>query len=106
MSRPLSPDELDLTPEVLSDADMAAWVESIESSPDAIMTEAMELTRAPRRALAASYEKASVTTGRAIAKRTMAALERRGLVKRAATSWQLTTFARNIGRYLAQQEKP
>jgi hypothetical protein len=103
MNRSLSPDELNLEPEVLSDEDFATWIASIESRPDVIQEEIDQLTVAPRRALATMHQRAYVATGRAVSKAVMAKLEQRGLVKAHGKVYQLTNFGRNIGRYLAQK---
>lgn len=103
MSRPLSPDELDLAREELSDDDMADWTASIESDAGVIRDEIDQLTRSPRAVLAAAHDKPNVTGGR---KATMATLEKRGLVRRDGKKWQLTNFGRNVAQYLAQTAKP
>jgi hypothetical protein len=101
MSRPLSPDELDLEPEILSDDDMSAWIASIESDPVVLREEADMLGSTARRVLAACHDKPHVATSRTVSKSTMARLERRGLAKQHDKAWQLTDFGKKIGGYLA-----
>lgn len=110
MNRQLSPDELDLSREELSEEDWKANLERIDNHPDAALAVLEKgLSKAQKSLLESRYDRPSVHSGRGgYNVTTMRALEKLGLAKLVKKhvweiDWRLTTLGINVGRTLRQQ---